>query len=200
MHELPATSHGLLQRLQERSDDGWSEFLSIYGQALRRYCRSRGLQDADADDVFAEVLVALEHAVSESKIDRAKGSFRAWLFRVTRNLTVNQFRKRAHEAIGSGDTRVAQALASHPSAADSESTALWLEYRSHLFHWAAEQIRPMVDERTWMAFWQTAVEGVPPKEVAAALNTTVGNVYTAKCRVIARLRDVVEGLDDPSVR
>ncbi len=202
MHELPATSYGLLQRLSDRSDDAWSDFLTIYGHALREFCRSRGLQDADADDVFAEVVTVLEKALTESRLDPSQGNFRGWLFRVTRNLTVDRFRDRANRAVATGDSRVAKLLANQPaeSVPEEECTALWLEYRSQLFHWAAEQVRPMINDRTWEAFWRTAVRGDNPAEVASDLNTTVGNVYTSKCRVIARIRQLVENLDDPSVR
>lgn len=92
MTDLPATSHSLLNRLRERSDDAWADFLCIYGRALRAYCRSKGLQDADADDVFAEVVSALEAALTESRFDPKKGTLRGWLFRVARNLAVDKFR------------------------------------------------------------------------------------------------------------
>src|SRR5262245_25748155 len=48
MAQLPDTRHSLLIRLAEPSDTAaWLEFLETYEGAVFRYCRSRGLQEAD---------------------------------------------------------------------------------------------------------------------------------------------------------
>jgi len=60
-----------------------------------------------------------------------------------------------------------------------------------LFDWAAEQVRGHFQDSTWQAFWQTAVENRPPREVADHLGLSVGAVYIAKSRVLARLREQV---------
>ena len=52
-----------------------------------------------------------------------------------------------------------------------------------------ELIRAEFEERTWQAFWRTAVDDVPPKDVAAELSMTPGSVRVAKCRVLRRLRE-----------
>jgi hypothetical protein len=52
--------------------------------------------------------------------------------------------------------------------APNEETELWeQEYRQRLFDWAADQVRSEFQETTWQAFWRTAVEVQPPREVAA---------------------------------
>ena len=52
-----------------------------------------------------------------------------------------------------------------------------------------------MSENAWRSFWATAIEGEKPADVAKRLGTTVGNVYTAKCRVFARIRTVAARLD-----
>ena len=52
-------------------------------------------------------------------------------------------------------------------------------------------MRPHVEPATWQAFWQTAVEGRPAKDVAAELGLNVASVYVAKGRVLARLKEVI---------
>jgi RNA polymerase sigma-70 factor (ECF subfamily) len=47
---------------------------------------------------------------------------------------------------------------------------------------------------TWDAFIQTAVEGRTPAQVAGRVGLSVGAVYVAKSRVIARLRQEIERL------
>lgn len=196
MNELPQTRHSLLLQLQNRSDDAWREFLEIYEQAIFRYCRKRGLQDADARDVTQEVLAAVDKRVTTWNADPAKGTFRGWLFRVARNIAINRVHERSRHAAASGDTNVAKMLSEIPDKDADQSTAFWNEYRSALMHWAAEQVRPQVNENSWLSFWQTAIQGKSPQQVARELNTTVGNVYTSKCRVFSKIRKFIDELDD----
>lgn len=48
---------------------------------------------------------------------------------------------------------------------------------------------------TWQAFWQTAVEGRPVEAVAADLGKAPGAVYTARGRVMRRLREKIADWD-----
>jgi hypothetical protein len=59
-------------------------------------------------------------------------------------------------------------------------------------HWAAEEIEGDFASATWAAFWQTALEGRPPGEVAVELGLSVGAVYVARSRVLARLKKRIE--------
>ena len=58
--------------------------------------------------------------------------------------------------------------------------------------YAAEQVRREVQQSTWQAFWKTAVEGRPGKQVADQLGMSLAAVYLAKSRVIARLKEKVQ--------
>jgi RNA polymerase sigma-70 factor (ECF subfamily) len=53
-----------------------------------------------------------------------------------------------------------------------------------------------VQDSTWQAFWQTAVEGKSAKDAAATLGTSVATVYLGKSRVMARLKEFVRRLED----
>lgn len=196
MNELPQTRQSLLLLLRDRSDDAWQEFLEIYEQAIYRYCRMRGLQDADACDVTQEVLAAVDKRVGTWDADPARGKFRGWLFRVARNIAINRIHERSRRAAASGDTNVANLLAELPDSEEAQSTAFWTEYRRALMHWAADQVKPQVNESSWLSFWLTTIEGQKPDQVAEKLNMSVGSVYTAKCRVFARIRKFIENLDD----
>ena len=188
MRELPLTRQSLLDRLADQCDESWAEFLSIYGVAVYDYCRSRGLQDSDSNDVCQEVLVAVEKHLVERRHDSQKGKFRSWMFRVAHNITINHVKAKARTVGGSGDSRVASELAEIPAPDIIQSTVIQLGYRRHLFHWAAKKVRPHATESSWQAFWKTAVNGEEPKQVALDLKMKAGAVYTARCRVIERIR------------
>lgn len=196
MAKLPQTRQSLLVRLREQSSDAWIEFLQVYEQAIYSFARRRGLQDADAWDVTQEVLAAVEKKVETWQDDPAKGKFRGWLFRVARNIAVDKIHAQSKRTAGAGDTVVARMLAEHPEGLEQETTLFWNNYRRKLLHWAADQVKSDFQESSWNSFWLTAVEGRKPEDVARELNLSVGSIYAAKFRIVARIRKIVSKLDD----
>src|SRR5262249_39656021 len=150
--------------------------------------RRKGLQDADARDLCQEVFRTVAQAIGRWDLDPARGSFRGWLSRIARNLLVNVLTRRPYRLRGSGSTSIQDLLEAQP-ASDPMATA-WFEaeYRRRLFQGAAEQVRGEIAATPWQAFWRTAVEGRPPGDVAVELGLSVGAVYIARSRVLARLR------------
>lgn len=186
------TRHTLLLRLREPRDArAWREFADLYLPLLEKYARLRGVAEQDVADVVQETLKAVARAIRKFDYDPARGGFRDWLFIVTRSRVARHFRQLARTPgtlPGAEDwrDRIAE-LEQEPAGAEWE-----LAYRRRMFEWAAPRVRAEVREKTWRAFWLTAVEGKPVAEAAAALGITPGAVYVARCRVIARLRECIQ--------
>jgi len=66
-----------------------------------------------------------------------------------------------------------------------------LELRREIFRWAANQIKPEFRPATWDGFWLTAVENQDPETVAARLGISPGALYTARSRIMRRLKEKV---------
>lgn len=196
MPETPETRASLLVRMRDPTDGyAWGEFVQIYEPLVYRFARGQRLQDADAQDLTQQVLMAVARRVDQWKPERPHGSFRAWLFRVARNLMVNLMINRRRHPPGLGDTDFQKLLESEPDSASDEAEEFDVEYRRHTFRWAADQIRGEFRQSTWDAFWQTSVDGVEAKAVAEALGISIGAVYIARSRVLARLRQKIERLE-----
>ncbi|MDF1837205.1 MAG: sigma-70 family RNA polymerase sigma factor [Planctomycetota bacterium] len=190
MPDIPQTRQSLLLELGRKSESAWVEFLQVYEGAIFRMCRSKGLQDADAQDVTQEVLAAVHARVATWDSDPDQGSFRGWLMRVARNISIDSVTNRARRSAGhgSGDSRVEQMLNEAPDPWQEDGSIFDLEYSRSMFAWAGEAVRGEVRSTTWKAFQLTSVQGLSAEDAAAQLGLTVGSVYTAKCRVVARIR------------
>ena len=125
----------------------------------------------------------------------ARGKFRTWLFRIARNLMINLLAHQRRHPQASGDTGVKRLLEQQPAPVGQDTALFDREYKRQTFRWAAEQIRGEFRDTTWRAFWMTSVEGKPVKEAAGELGLTVGAVYIARSRVMARLRQRIERLE-----
>jgi RNA polymerase sigma factor (sigma-70 family) len=192
MAEIPLTRASLLVRLRDPRDGAaWGEFVDLYAPLVYGYLRKQGLQDADAADLSQEVLGAVAGAVGRLEYDPRRGAFRNWLFTVVRRKLSNWRAGQGSRARGSGDTATYRLLEQCPVAESVE--AEWeAEWERRLFAWACEQVRRSVTDVTWQAFWRTAVERISPQDVAGRLGMSVGAVYAAKSRVLARLRRQIE--------
>jgi RNA polymerase sigma-70 factor (ECF subfamily) len=201
MDGSPSTRRSLLIRLRDPADErAWSEFTELYGPLVHRLARRRGLQEADAQDLVQDVFGAVARAIDRYDPDPNKGSFRGWLSRIARNLIINLLAARRRQPQGTGDTDMQRHLEAQPDPAGEDSILFEAEYRGHLIRWAAERIRGEFSDAAWQAFWQTGVEGRPPRGVAQALGMTLGTVYQYKSRAVVRIRREIKELGWESAR
>lgn len=195
----PPTRYSLLARLADVDDgDAWRVFESIYQPAIYRYARHRGLQEADALEAVQEVMVAVHRAMDSWQRTGRAGSFRAWLAEAARRVTLQALRQRDRRdrAAGGSGVHAALDLVAAPDGGD-ESAAEPQDERRWKFFCAAACVEREVHATTWRAFWLAAVDGLPAAAVARELDMTVGNVYSAKCRVLDRIRRRVQEQSEP---
>jgi RNA polymerase sigma-70 factor (ECF subfamily) len=190
--DSPLTRASLLVQLRDgANEEAWREFTNLYAPVIYGFARKRGLQDADAADLMQDVLRSISAAISRLDYDRGRGTFRGWLFTVTRNKIYNFLSARRIRPQGTGDSSTNRLLASHPETDDSPD--VWeTEYQRRLASLAMDHIKHEFQENTWRAFWLAAVEGVPVADVAQQVGMTAGAIYVAKSRVLARLKEEVE--------
>ncbi len=113
-----------------------------------------------------------------------------------RRRLLNWRRDQDHKARASGDSAT-QDLLEHCPVPEGEQSAWETEWEQRVFAWACEQVRRTITETTWQAFWRSAVEGQSGKEVAASLGLSVVAVYRARSRVQARLKELVQSVQEP---
>ena len=195
MAEPPKTRVSLLARLKSgRDDPAWGEFVQLYAPVIYGFARKRGLQDSDAADLMQEVLRSVARNADRMEYDPARGTFRGWLYTVTRNKIYNFLNGQRNRPRAAGDSGARERLDSIPDRS-AEPDGDWdLEYQRRLSAKAMDLVRGEFQPNTWKAFWGAAVEGRPAAEVGGELGMTPGAVYVAKSRVLARLREEVQKL------
>src|SRR6187401_2111866 len=150
--ESPLTRASLLVQIRDGSNhQAWQEFLNLYGPVVYGFARKRGLHDADAADLMQDVLRSVSTSIGRLDYDRNQGTFRGWLFTVTRNKILNFLSARRIRPQGSGDSTTNRLLASHPDANDGVE-AWEVEYQRRLAAIAMERVKGEFQENTWRAF------------------------------------------------
>ena len=188
MHTTPVS---LLQRLREPDQpEAWERFVDLYTPLLYYWTRRLGLQPQDAADLVQEVLTTLVQKLPQFTYNPRK-SFRAWLRTVTLNRWHDLQRQRTEQPLPGNAPAFANL-----AVADQTDFLEEHEYRQHLIRRALQIMQADFQPTTWKACWEYVVQGRPAAEVAAAFGIRVSMVYTAKSRVLKRLRQELEGLLD----
>lgn len=195
MSMSPTTRASLLLKLRDPQDhEAWVAFVSLYEPVIYRLIRKTGLGDADAHDVLQELLLAVSRNIERWEVGKEHGSFRGWLRRVTRNLVVSWVRRQKRR-VNTSSIDLDALLESPPVTSGPETDEFDQELRRALFHRASEQVQAEVQPQTWQAFWEVAVAANSVADTAVKLGMTAGAVRVAKCRIVARLREIVARME-----
>jgi RNA polymerase sigma-70 factor (ECF subfamily) len=186
----PRTSLTLLQRLRDNQPEAWSVVVGLYTPLLYHWCARRGVRGADAEDVAQEVFGAAAAGLARFRREHEGDSFRGWLRGITRNILLQHFRRADRQPRASGGTdamaQLQEIAEAEPPEADEDDSPPELEA---LRRRALELVRGQVEERTWRAFWLTAIEGRSPNDIAPGLGLSPPAVRMAKSRVLRRLKE-----------
>ena len=108
LDDVPDTRDSLLIRVANSRDQGaWEQFARMYRPVVYNVARMRGLQDADAQDVTQQVLIAVARALPTWERRDESTLFRHWLFRIARNAKINMLtRQPVDRAVGDDGGRV----------------------------------------------------------------------------------------------
>jgi RNA polymerase sigma-70 factor (ECF subfamily) len=203
-----STSPSLLERVKADEGHAWDRLVGLYAPLVYRWCRRRGLPEQEIADVFQDVFQAVAVHIHGFRRRQAGDTFRGWLRTITQNKVRDHYRKLGREPGGAGAggteaqimlSRLPDAVARSPADELSSSSSSGSSSRSSeeagdrgLFRRGIELIRGEFEDRTWRAFWLSAVEDRSPAEVALELGMSPGAVRVAKSRVLRRLREELE--------
>jgi len=187
------TTTALLAGLQDETNEAvWEEFDRRYRPIIFAYARRLGLSEDEAGDVAQDALLRFIQEYRAGKYDRQRGRLRSWIIGIVKYRVADLKRSKLSRREFRGES----AIMDIPR--DDELAALWEDERRRvLLRQAVDELRcgSRLNEKTVRAFEMFALEQTAAPAVAAALGIGVQDVYVAKNRVAARLREILERLE-----
>lgn len=194
--QTPSESSGisLAVRLQRDSDAAWADLVRLYGPLVHNWGCRLGLDEVSAEDLTQEVFRRVIQSIGTFDHQHAQATFRGWLWRIARNVVIDQQRRPSTEPRG-GSTAAA-ALANLPDPLDDDSQPPDSpDQTAALIRRAMQQVQSQIEPNTWQAFVLTTIHGESSTNVAAQLGLTPAAVRKAKSRTLQRLRKQLGDID-----
>ena len=200
-HPPIATRVTLLARLKDWEDEeSWRTFVKIYGQLIHGQAKSAGLSETEADEVMQETLIVVAHRIKTFTYNSEKGSFKGWLFRLTRWRIVDQFNKRqtGHvpwESLALGDENLSGELSNMP-APSGELGASWeRDWQQTMLDLALEKLRLKLPAKHFQVFQMLVQQHQSVPQVAGLLRCSQAYVHLVKFRGLRCLKKELARLD-----
>lgn len=183
-----ATRASLLARVGERDASAWNELVELYGPLIAHWCGRCGLEPHATADCVQDVFLAVHRNLANYQPQATQGSFRAWLWTITRNKIRDALRKHNWPATG-GSTALGKLhqLADDPEGCFDQPSSV-ADVKS-LVNRAMYQIKIEFEPRTWEIFARSVIDQVPTNLVAEQFGVTAAYVRKVRSRILHRLRE-----------
>lgn len=181
------TRRSLLEQVRDLDDQrAWEAFDERYRELILRYCRRRGVDPTDAEDVRQIVMMKLARSMPRFEYRPEVGRFREYLGRLVANAIYNRWRRR-----GSDELAHAAGPEELDGVADELDDAWDREWMLHHYRHAFERVKESFEPRT-LAVFRGVLDGRSTDELAREHSMRRDAIYKLKQRVRDRLREAVE--------
>ena len=191
------TTSTVLHELRDFTNSAaWDRFVSRFRAPVVAFARSIGLADGDADDVAQDTLITFAEGFRAGRYDPTRGKLSQWLFGIAYRTSLNHRRmagkRAALTAKDAGD------VAEIPMDEATAAVTWDREWAQALLEQCVQQVRREVEPTTFRAFEMVVRENRPAAKVADELGVNIKLVYNAKHRVLKRIRELRDELEQVS--
>jgi RNA polymerase sigma-70 factor (ECF subfamily) len=182
------TRVSLLSRVRDPGDHAaWREFETRYRGLILRFCRRRGLQQADAEDVLQIVMTNLVKSLPKFVYDSKRGRFRDYLYQVVRS-GISRLKARPKKPTSALDTTIMETT---PGDDASGAETLWeQEWVNHHYRIAMAAVRESFEPRSVEVF-ERSVRGEKVAQLAMAFGMSEQAVHKVRQRIRARMEELI---------
>ena len=179
--KYPTTSKTLLEKISSGDEISWDEFYRKYAKVIKAVAKYKGIE-YDADDICQQVMMHFFKQSKTFKFDPGIAKFRTYLGRIVSWKIADYYRKRRE--------KLSEELDAVP--VDAELDKIYMaEWHKVIIAEAEDELRKRVSPDTFQAYQLYAVQGRPVEKVAAFLECSANQVYQAKKRCFAMMREIL---------
>ncbi len=193
------TRRSLIMRLGDWKDQrSWDEFYRTYWRLIYSVAVKAGLREDEAWDVVQETVLTIAKQSLRNAYDPERGSFKMWLWNVTRWRINDQFRQRgkAPQPTMTGEEAgqpTREPVENVPDTSDNNFTQIWeREWQQNVMKAALERVKMRVSPRQFQIFECNVLQGMNATDVRRLLGVSMTQVYLAKHRVGSVLKKEIE--------
>ena len=185
--KYPTTSKTLLDKIASGDEISWDEFYLKYAPIVKALAKFKGLDANAADDVCQQVMLQFFKQSKTFKFDPNIAKFRTYFGRIVNAKITNYYRKRGEVSSDKPEE----------IPVDSEEGNLFMnEWRKTVLKEAEQELKQRVAPETFQAYELYAVQNRPVKKVAEYLDCTENQVYQAKKRCFAMMREILLAMNE----
>ncbi len=195
--EFLPTRSSLLQRLKVwNNDSDWRVFFETYQRSIHGLATRCGLTHGEAEEVVQDTMVAVAKQMPEFEYDRSVGSFKGWLFTITRRAIGKQLAKRARNPSNpAAGPELPPELERLPDTNPTFDQRWEEDWRQNLLAIAMDRVRRQMSPKQFQMFDLYVHQHLPMERVTQLLNVSSARVYMAKVRVTRAIRREVADLE-----
>ena len=188
--KYPTTSKTLLDKIASGDEISWDEFYLKYSPIVKALAVYKGLSGTDADDICQQVMLQFFKQSKTFKFDPDIARFRTYFGRIVNAKIINYFRRKENKEILADDKMLDIPV-------DPEIEAIYMsEWRKTLLIEAQQKLKERVAPETYQAYELYAIQNRPVKKVAEYLDCSENQVYQAKKRCFAMMREILLAMNE----
>ncbi len=192
MSESSATRLSLISRIRQDDGAAWNELVDLYSPLVAFWCQRRGVPESEISDLEQEVFFAVSRSIDGYQPTDSSGSFRAWLWGLSRHKIIDALRRRQRFPSAAGGSTALRVIRETPDENLPEqldlSDVLERAEFAVVVRRALEQVRSEFEPRSWQAFWRTTIDGMTVATVSQELDMSEATVRQHRSRILRRLR------------
>ena len=197
------TNLSLIKSVRDPADtESWRKFHDFYAPLLRRYLKRLGLEENSANDVFQDVFVRLLQNLPTFELDKQRGRFRSYLWKLTYSALVDHAR-RAKVRVQAEEQWVKRFYEANESESRKVQDELNEINRQQILKRVLPRVRSATSQTAWTCFEERLLKDRPGADIAAELAISTDAVYVYASRVMKAVRrqcaTVAEELGDEPI-
>ena len=185
--KYPTTSKTLLDKIASGDEISWDEFYQKYSPIVKAIAQFKGLNAADADDICQQVMMQFFKQSKTFKFDPNIAKFRTYFGLIVNSKICSYFRGSKENPTDDMEW----------IPVDAETETLFMdEWRKTVLKEAEQELKQRVAPETFQAYELYAVQNRPVKKVAEYLDCSENQVYQAKKRCFAMMREILLAMNE----